>query len=557
MRAVNAFLKRPVAVSVPNSGESFRPVLLSPAPQQDAELADLIEQDGRDRLDRGLPCGLDRYYSVVPDLIAKPISLDAAIDISLRSIALTDGCAAPQEKHAECLLKSYPELAGPIRLAALLNNQLVSTSGMGATGPNRRRRAFPMRVGPALEDGNARYELLRPLGRGSSGTVCEAIDHLLSDSGHAAKVAVKLIPVDPATAQRQTAEATKARRIEHPGVVRVLDRGLTDEGELFLVYELVAGGDLQAWFDERGKAITPKRAAELLAAIAAGVQAAHSAGLVHCDIKPSNILMTTEGHPRVSDFGVSAITDPFPGMVDGSSGGVPVGNLAFAAPEQVRRSAAFASPLVDVYALGGVLFYLLSGVLPNGSTPEEVSRTHSPADGRPRPPSVRAHALAVDERLSRICARALHPRPEERYSTAGEFSSDLFAWLQKRPILWMKESPVRRTQLWIWRSPVAAVLAVCCVAALLIGGFTTGYFADRARSEKQLAAAVERTNQSTNKVIEDMIKLLDSDEGKDLSNLEMFKAFDNAIKDVSPHPNMVSPPQPRSPAPQSLKPDVR
>lgn len=75
----------------------------------------------------------------------------------------------------------------------------------------------------------------------------------------------------------------------------------------------------------------PSEPPKLLAAIAAGVQAAHSAGLVHCDIKPSNILMTTEGHPRVSDFGVSAITDPFPGMVDGSSGGVPVGNLAFAA----------------------------------------------------------------------------------------------------------------------------------------------------------------------------------------------------------------------------------
>lgn len=557
MRAVNAFLSRPVAVSVPVSEESFRPVLLSPAPQQDAELADLIEQDGRDRLDRGLPCGLDRYYSVVPDLIAKPISLDAAIDISLRSIAQTDGCAAPQEKHAECLLKSYPELAGPIRLAALLNNQLVSTTGMGATGPNRRRRVFPMRVGPALEDGKARYELLRPLGRGSSGTVCEAIDHLLSDSGHAAKVAVKLIPVDPANAQRQTAEATKARRIEHPGVVRVLDRGLSDEGELFLVYELVPGGDLQAWFDERGKAITPKRAAELLAAIAAGVQAAHSAGLVHCDIKPSNILMTAEGHPRVSDFGVSAITDPFPGMVDGSSGGVPVGNLAFAAPEQVRRSAAFASPLVDVYALGGLLFYLLSGVLPNGSTPEEVSRTHSSIEGRRLPPSVRQHAIEVDSRLDRICARAMHPRAEERYSTAGELSSDLLAWLEKRPILWMKESPTHRTRLWIRRSPVAAMLAVGCVATLVIGGFTTGYFAKLARSEKQFATAVDRTNQSANKVLEEMIRALDPKNGNDVNTADLLKMMDAAIKEVEPHPNMVLPPQPQSSGLKSPQPDAR
>lgn len=115
-------------------------MLLSPAPQQDAELADRqVEQDGRDRLDRGLPCGLDRYYSVVPDLIAKPISLDAAIDISLRSIAAHGRMRdALQEKHAECLLKSLSgtRWADPPRCR--LNNQLVSTSGMGATGPNRR-----------------------------------------------------------------------------------------------------------------------------------------------------------------------------------------------------------------------------------------------------------------------------------------------------------------------------------------------------------------------------------------------------------------------------------
>lgn len=550
MRAVNTFLNRPVEVFVPSAGESFRPVLLSPAPQQDAELADLIEQDGRDRLDRGLSCGLDRYYSVVPDLVAKPISLDAAIDISLRSIALTDGCAAPQEKHAECLLKSYPELAGPIRLAAILNNQLVSTSGMGAKGLNRRSRVFPMRVGPALEDGKARYELLRPLGSGSSGTVCEAIDHLLSDSGHAAKVAVKLIPVDPATAQRQTAEATKARRIEHPGVVRVLDRGLTDDGELFLVYELVTGGDLQSWFDERGKSISPRRAAELLAAIASGVQAAHSAGLVHCDLKPSNILMTGEGLPRVSDFGVSAITDAFPGMADESSGGVPVGNLAFAAPEQVRRSAAFATPLVDVYALGGLLYYLITGSLPNGSTPEEVTRTHSPVEGRRSPPHLREISPRVDVRLDRICSRALHPQVEERYPTAGELASDLRAWLETRPIAWMREPLAVRAELWIRRSPSLAAMAICSLGLLLVGGFASGYFAHKATTSSQRAIALDQTIQGSNASIDTVYKLIESKSGEDMTLDQMKEAVRKAVlKEVPLHPDVRRAPEIEKPSP--------
>ena len=548
MKFVDALVRKPVSVPVPSTGDSFQPVLLSPAPQQDAELADLIEQDGLVRLDRGLPCALDRYSAAVPDLIAKPVALDAAIDVSLRSIALTDGCISPQQRHVECLMRSYPELSGPIRLAAILNNQLVSTTGSGSTGRNRRKRTFPQRIGPPLESGNARYELLRPLGRGSSGTVCEAIDHLLSDSGHAAKVAVKLIPVDPATAQRQTAEATKARRIEHPGVVRVLDRGLTEDGELFLVYELVPGGDLQAWFDERGKATTPRRGAELVAAIASGVQAAHSAGLVHCDLKPSNILMTADGVPRVCDFGVSAITDPFPGMTDELAGGVPVGNLAFAAPEQVRRSAMFASPLVDVYALGGLLYYLLSGALPNGSTPEEVTRTHSPVEGRRVPPSVRSVAPSVDERLDRICARAMHPRAEERYQTAGELSSDLLAWLEKRPIAWMRESPARRTRLWVRRSPIAATLAACCVATLLVGGFTTGYFADRARVERELGTAIDRTNKSSTKSMEELYrKFYMTEEGKRMSETEKIDALFESLKDISPHPNQVPPPMKDSP----------
>lgn len=553
MKVVDGHLTSPVRVDA----DLFRPVLLSPAPQQDAELADLIEQDGRDRLDRGLACDLDRYYSVVPDLIAKPISLDAAIDISLRSIAIADGCSSPQERHAECLLKSYPELAGPIRLAALLNNQLVSTSGMGASGKNRRNRVFPRRIGPALEDGNARYELLRPLGRGSSGTVCEAIDHLLSDSGHSAKVAVKLIPVDPATAQRQTAEATKARRIEHSGVVRVLDRGLTDDGELYLVYELVSGGDLQAWFDERGKSIAPSRAAELLAGIASGVQAAHSAGLVHCDLKPSNILMTNQGRPLVSDFGVSAMTDPFPGMAGESFGGVPIGNLAFAAPEQIRRSAMFASPLVDVYALGGLLYYLLSGQLPNGSTPEEVARTHSPAEGRRVPPSVRAIAPVVDERLARVCGRAMHPRPEERYPTAGELAADLAAWLEKRPIAWMKDSLSYRVGLWIRRSPVAATFAACSIAVLLVGGFTTGFFANRASTATQYASATDRTLQTGNEVFTEFYKLLDSPEGQKMTNDELMAALIALMNKVQPHPNRLQQPAKPKAQPSQASPPVQ
>lgn len=530
--------RSPVAVD-------FQPVLRSPAPHQDGELADLIERDGRERLDRGLPCPLDRYYGAVPDLLTKPIALDAAIEVSLRSIALADGCSAPQEKHAECLLRSYPHLSGPIRFAAMFGNPMIAST-VGGVARSRRLIHLPHRIGVNLDGGLPRYELLRPLGRGSSGTVFEAVDHLLSDAGHAARVAVKVIPVDPAGAHRQTAEATKARRIEHPGVVRVLDRGLTDHDELFLVYELVAGGDLQAWFDDRARRIEPRRAAEIVAEVAAGVQAAHSAGLVHCDLKPSNVLMDSGGHARVSDFGVSAMTEPFPGMRDGHGGAVPVGNLAFAAPEQVRRASAFVSPLVDVYALGGILFTLLTGMLPNGTTPEEVARTHDPAGGRRVAPLARSFNAAVDERISRICARAMHPRPEQRYATAGEIAADLRSWLALRPIAWLEESIAVRTRLAVRRSPITATLGATCLAAVLLGAFVSGYFARESwtlnRTHRKL---VEKDNQLYQNIFEDP-------SGRELSNDEIMKRLLDSQRSAPAYPPVV--PRPDGPLPPTLKP---
>jgi len=510
----------------------FGSLLDTHGPCEDSDLADLIEQDGRWRLERGMACGMDRYRAAVSDLVARPISLDAAIDVSLRWLASRDGCSTPQEKHAECLLKSYPELAGPIRLAALLGNQLLSTSGITASSA-RKTVTLPCSIGPTLDDGRRRYELVRRLGFGSSGLVCEAIDHLLSDAGHAAKVAVKIIPVDPATSQRQAAEATKARRIDHSGVVRVLDRGLTDEGDLFLVYELVVGGDLQSWFEARQRSVDLRTAARLIAAIARGVQAAHSVGLVHCDLKPSNVLMAADDQPRVSDFGVAALTDAQFTGAGAVVSDLPIGNLAFAAPEQIRQNQASASPLVDIYALGGLLYHLTTGSLPNGTSPGEVVRTHDPKEGRTTPPSIRALRPQADERLDRVCARAMQPRQEDRYTTAEELASDLEAWLDRLPIRWMKQSWVSRTRLWIRRSPAFAALWAGCAALLVGGGFVSGYFEHQAlTSSRQATRLQKRLYGAQHAIVKEMerVKQMKAKgvEPTDKDKVQMFEEILNA-----------------------------
>jgi hypothetical protein len=469
----------------PERAESAFTLLLdSRHPVDDAELAELIEIDGRSRLEQGLECDLSRYRSAVPDLASRPISLDAAIDVSLRSLARRDGEHVPQVRHVDRLVADCPELAAPIRLAAVLGNQLLSTGGIAEIVPRRTPVRLPYSIGQRLEDGRCRYELLRPLGEGSNGRVFESIDHLLSDAGHVAKVAVKLIAVDQATIHRQTAEATKARRIEHPSVARVLDRGLTHDGDLFLVYELVVGGDLHSWFDSQGRRIELRRAAELVAEIARGVQAAHSAGLIHCDLKPSNILIAADGGPRVTDFGVAALTDE--GGAGGSEAGrIPIGNLAFAAPEQIRQSVSAASPLVDVYALGGLLYYLATGQLPNGSSAAEVVEKHRHGQGAGEMRPISATRRDADERLDRICDRAMRMRSEDRYPTAAELAVDLEAWLDNRPIGWMKEGRLTRARLWARRSPRVALLTVLCVACVLGGTFGSGFYARTAQTAKE------------------------------------------------------------------------
>ncbi len=358
----------------------------------------------------------------------------------------------------------------------------------------------------------------------------EAVDHLLSDSGHAARVAVKLIAVDDFTVHRQAAEATKARRIEHPGVARVLDRGLAESGELFLVYELVAGGDLQAWFEARERRADLRVVARMVADIARGVQAAHSVGVVHCDLKPSNVLVTPEGQARVTDFGVAAITDA--GAAGGSaSGSIPLGNLAFAAPEQIRQSMASASPLVDVYALGGLLFYLATGEFPNGQTAEEVLRAHDSESARAAGASIRSRRPDADARLDRICARSMAARPEDRYATAAEVAADLDAWLHNRPIAWMQERLPARFGLWMKRSPVAAALLIICLVVVVGGSFLSGFYAHQAQVARAKGAELELGRDETSRLLLAMSAWLDIEKksGKSPTRAQALKEIERLI----------------------------
>ncbi|MFG0329101.1 MAG: serine/threonine-protein kinase [Phycisphaerales bacterium] len=452
----------------------FREILAKFPPQSDADLAELIEVDGRIRIRLNRPVDLARYLHASPGLPDRVEALDAAIDMALRWLAKT---GRPDNDAVESLARDYPHLDDAIREAAELSNAICSTTRLRGEFQNDAPPAIelPSDFGPNTPDGEPRYELRSLLGEGAFGQVFLAIDRQLSEADHAALVAIKVLSGARRGAwdrRRIIEEATKARRIEHPNVVRVIDRGVSDRDDDFIVYEFVSGGNLARWLRRQPERLSVRQSVALMSKIARGVHAAHMAGLVHCDLKPQNILLTSKGEPRVADFGIAVRLD---GDRESGADDQPAqGNLAFISPEQFRGEEGALNVPSDLYALGGILYWLLSNRLPNGSSADEIRRTHDLETGRREPPAPSVHRGEVDGDLDAICRRAMARRPVDRYGSAAEFANDLDAWLRREPIAWTNPTVRRRVSLWRRRNPVAAA---ALVLAVLIGA--TGFGVSR------------------------------------------------------------------------------
>ncbi|HLQ33520.1 MAG TPA: serine/threonine-protein kinase [Chloroflexota bacterium] len=254
-----------------------------------------------------------------------------------------------------------------------------------------------------------RYRLGRQIGYGGMGRVYEAQDERLDRP-----VAVKLIAAAPGVDDELEREARAAARLTHPGIVRVFDAGMWPGGG-FIVMELVSGGSLKHLLLER-RTLPMAEALPLVAELADALEHAHRQGVVHCDVKPHNILITSEGQPKLVDFGIArAVTISGTRTQDEIQGSAP-----YLAPEQV--SGGKIDGRTDVYALGAVLYEMLTGEPPfQGHSLAAVISQRLASD--PPPPSQLDPAIppAVDEALLRALARD----PDERFQTAAELRDAL------------------------------------------------------------------------------------------------------------------------------------
>ncbi len=305
------------------------------------------------------------------------------------------------------------------------------------------------------------YRLIRRLGEGGMGTVFLAEQEALGR-----QVALKVIRADlfgsTTTSQRFQREARSLARLQHPGVVTVFDFGV-EQGVHYLAMEQVPGRDLAEHLvqqDQEGTAIPPSEAVRWIAEVARALQCVHEAGILHRDVKASNIRITPEGKAVLVDFGL-AIDQGGEGPTLTQSF---LGSPAYASPEQIRGGRSL-DPRADVYSLGVTLYRCITGVMPFAADDLKVLfRRILESD----PPPPKHHSPGIPRDLDVVILHALEKDPERRYSSAAELADDLEALLRFQPIRARPPSRVRLLQQWARRHRAsAAAMLTAAVAALI------------------------------------------------------------------------------------------
>jgi len=291
----------------------------------------------------------------------------------------------------------------PGSVAAL---DLAVVSALNAADLKPAPQMAPKRIG--------RFCIIRTLGFGGFGTVYLAHDEDL-DRRVALKVPRRERLNSEETVSHFLGEARKAAKLKHPSIVTVYDASRAPDGTVFVVMELVEGRTLCDRLT--GAPLTPVQAAELIAEVADAVHYAHKQGLVHRDLKPANILLDADGRPHVADFGLAVHEDEQRDHAGEISGSAP-----YMAPDQVRGDVHRHDGRVDIWALGVILYRLLTGRLPfGGKTTAQILDEVLHRD--PKPPRQIDDKIPVE--LERICLKCLAKPVAERYSTAADLATEL------------------------------------------------------------------------------------------------------------------------------------
>jgi hypothetical protein len=306
------------------------------------------------------------------------------------------------------------------------------------------------------------YEIIGELGRGGMGVVYHALQVKLNRPV-ALKMVLTGVHASKAELARFRAEAEAIARLQHPNIVQIYEVGEAD-GRSYFSLEFVDGGNLEDKMG--GTPQPPRRAAQIVETLARAVEAAHQKGIVHRDLKPANVLMMADGTLKITDFGLAKCIDDGGGSGKTRTGDI-MGTPSYMAPEQAAGRIKDIGPATDVWALGTILYDLLTGRPPFQAVSmlETLEQVRSQD---PIPPRELQMKLHYD--LNTICLKCLEKEPTKRYASAVALADDLHRFLEGEPIRARPVGSLERGWRWCARNPVVAgLLAVLSLA--LVGVF--------------------------------------------------------------------------------------
>lgn len=384
-------------------------------------------------------------------------------DDQLRSLAV-GGLAAEQAEPLEAHLLDCDECGERFdrinldedELVLWLRNVTTRAHVLGSADGKDLARLPGSRSDPLFSPSTARidqmgrYEVTTTLGRGGMGVVFRADDVVLRRP-----VALKVISPERALRTsdlfRFRREAESAARLQHANIIQIYDFD-EHEGKWFCAFELAEGGTLEERLAEGPFEL--REAALLLATLADATEYAHQRQVVHRDLKPSNILFTSNGTPKIADFGLAKILDD---DVQATAPDTALGTPSYMSPEQANGDPSQISPRTDVYALGAVLYEMLT------HRPPFAERTWMATIERVRlnpPPPPRRFRAEVDPDLETICLKCLEKSPHSRYTSAAALAADLRRYAAGLPIVARKPSLGERVVKFCRRHPLGSSFAL-------------------------------------------------------------------------------------------------